>query len=114
MLSVFLSCKKSDITPAESVCSFKVNNQSNNTIAEGKILQLSNQSANAVSYHWDFGNGLTSDKENPEFYYPIHGEYMITLTVTDAKGKSSKSSYSLTVLCNIFNPNHNPLTGPVM
>lgn len=113
-MSFIAGCKKDHAGCNEPTASFKINNETNNSVLEGKLLQLVNQSENAVSYKWDFGNGTTSDKPTPEFYFPMHGEYDITLTVTGKKGKTSSFTYHVTVLCSIVNPNHNPLTAPVM
>ena len=115
MLAAFSGCKKQDtIASATPESSFKVTNQSNNTVSEGMILKLSNQSVNAVSYRWDFGNGMTSDKASPNFYYVMHGDYTIRLTVTGANGKTATSAYPVTVLCTFANPNHIPLASPTM
>ena len=35
------------------------------------------------SYHWDFGDGETSEEQNPSHEYEAAGNYTITLTVTD-------------------------------
>ncbi|WP_333693661.1 PKD domain-containing protein [Flavobacterium sp.] len=37
-----------------------------------------------VSYHWDFGDGVTSSAENPTHVYTADGYYGIKLTVTNA------------------------------
>ena len=38
-----------------------------------------NKSQNATKFHWDFGNGNTSDEKNPVFVYALAGNYTITL-----------------------------------
>ena len=114
LLISIAGCKKDHAGCDEPTASFKINNETNNTVLEGRLLQLVNQSENAVSYKWDFGNGTISDKAVPEFYYPIHGDYDISLTVTGSKGKTTTFTYHVTVLCSIANPNHNPLSAPVM
>ena len=45
-------------------------------------MQFHNKSINAVSYHWDFGNGQTSTEENPDVIYDDFGVYFVTLTAT--------------------------------
>jgi hypothetical protein len=42
---------------------------------------LTNQSLNAKSYLWDFGNGETSTEANPVVVYTLPGKYTISLTV---------------------------------
>ncbi len=36
---------------------------------------------NPTSWDWDFGDGNTSDEENPSHTYASEGEYMVTLTI---------------------------------
>ena len=40
----------------------------------------------ATTYHWDFGNGATSDEPHPAITYPQAGSYTVTLTVTGPDG----------------------------
>jgi len=35
------------------------------------------------SYYWDFGDGETSEEQNPSYEYTSAGNYTVTLTVTD-------------------------------
>jgi len=46
-----------------------------------------------ISWHWNFGDGNTSDLQNPTHIYteksPYFG-YVVTLTVTDSRGATSK------------------------
>lgn len=39
-----------------------------------------------VAWHWDFGDGNTSDEQNPTHRYPNGGTFEVTLTVTDERG----------------------------
>jgi len=49
-----------------------------------------NNSKNAADYTWDFGDGTTSDKENPaKHQYTKAGEYTVTLTA--AKGGKTQT-----------------------
>jgi PKD repeat protein len=41
------------------------------------------------SYDWGFGDGNNSTLANPSHTYAANGIYLVTLTVTDAKGQSS-------------------------
>ncbi|MFM9983869.1 MAG: PKD domain-containing protein, partial [Flavobacteriales bacterium] len=45
----------------------------------GEPVYCLNQSQNANSYFWDFGDGSTSAAENPIYYYQAEGEYDILL-----------------------------------
>src|SRR5688572_4115102 len=47
---------------------------------------FTNTSSNAVSYLWDFGNGITSTDTDPSAFYPDTGSYNVTLTAYSANG----------------------------
>jgi PKD repeat protein len=74
--------------------------QTNN--CQGSSLQTHNQSVNAISYLWDFGDGTTSTQFEPNHSYTVNGiNYIISLTVTDSLGCTdfySMSYYSPAVL----------------
>lgn len=78
-------------------------------IFEKDILTFTNNSLNAESYHWDFGNGGTSSSEDPTYMYKMHGYYTITLTVTDAHGNIDQVTKDVPVLC-IFGGGTHPST----
>lgn len=42
----------------------------------------------AVSWHWEFGDGTSSDEQNPVHIYEDGGYYKVTLTATSASGES--------------------------
>ncbi|UCF11697.1 MAG: choice-of-anchor J domain-containing protein [Thermoplasmatales archaeon] len=53
---------------------------------EGEPIQFQGDASGGVppySFHWDFGNGDTSDEEDPIYTYDEAGVYDVTLTVTD-------------------------------
>ena len=45
-----------------------------------------NQSQNAVTYTWDFGDGVTSSAVNPTYNYKEYGEYIVTLIAESIDG----------------------------
>jgi PKD repeat protein len=49
------------------------------------------------SYRWSFGNGQTSNAQNPSVTYNETGNYTVTLTVTDGENKSDSASTSIQV-----------------
>jgi PKD repeat protein len=61
------------ITP---VSTFNITNNFGGT--QGKI-KLNNLSTGATAYYWDFGNGKTSEDENPVLTYTEDGTYTIKL-----------------------------------
>jgi choice-of-anchor B domain-containing protein len=59
----------------------------NNTVAN--VVDFTNTSVNANSYHWDFGDGLTSTSPNPSHAYSAVGQYPVTLTATNDCGSTT-------------------------
>ncbi|MGD9492677.1 MAG: PKD domain-containing protein [Bacteroidales bacterium] len=49
------------------------------------------------SYFWDFGDGNTSTLENPNHIFGSAGSFIVSLTVTDAKGCVNSLSHSVPV-----------------
>jgi len=54
-------------------------------------------SVNGVSYLWEFGDGESSTDTNPAHTYEAEGSYLVTLSVTNAAGKSDQKSATFTV-----------------
>lgn len=50
------------------------------------------------SFMWDFGDGNTSEEENPTHSYSEAGEFKVKLTITDAEGNEYSDSEKITVL----------------
>lgn len=48
-------------------------------------------------WSWDFGDGSTSDHQNPAHTYQAAGEYTVMLTVTDDEGAISSAAQTLSV-----------------
>lgn len=48
---------------------------------------FTDQSINAMSYFWDFGDGATSTEQNPNHAYEMPGTYTVCLTVTNECGE---------------------------
>ena len=49
------------------------------------------------SWHWDFGDGTSSDEQNPKHAYKRAGRYIAKLTVTDSEGKKATDTAEVTV-----------------
>lgn len=47
---------------------------------------FTDQSVNAISWLWDFGDGTTSTQQHPVHVYALPGFYSVTLTITTADG----------------------------
>jgi len=50
-----------------------------------------------VSYLWDFGDGVTSNLQNPAHTYQISGKFNATLTVIDNKGAIGRNKIKINV-----------------
>jgi PKD repeat protein len=50
-----------------------------------------------ATYHWDFGDGSTSDAANPTHSYDSGGTYDVTLTVTDDNGATGTATLTVSV-----------------
>jgi len=44
-------------------------------------VQFADNSQNAVRWHWDFGDGITSGEQNPSHYYSKEGNFKVTLRI---------------------------------
>lgn len=63
----------------------------NNPVPHGEI-QFSNQTSDAISYVWDFGDGDTSSQKDPVHRYESYGNVTVKLIAKNAIGCSDTSS----------------------
>jgi len=52
----------------------------------GGTVNFTGSTQGAVAYAWDFGDGTVSGSENPVHTYTAAGPFVVTLTVTSARG----------------------------
>ncbi len=67
------------------------------TLCSDEKLILTNTSANAYNYIWDFGDGTSSDEKNPSHIYTQPGTYEIILKAFHATGCSDSYSKIINV-----------------
>lgn len=72
-LIVFDSLSNWNVGSYDPVANFQEN-------TTGNMVQLTNNSQNASTYLWNFGDGNTSTSQHPTHTYTIDGNYTITLT----------------------------------
>lgn len=59
---------------------------------------FTNNSANASTWLWNFGDGTTSSNQNTSHTYTSADTYEVSLTVTDAKGCVQTSSQTISII----------------
>ena len=75
-------------TGSAPVAAFSVNDV---TATVGQVLTFTDASTNTpTGWLWDFGNGQTSNVQNPVYAYPATGTYTVTLTATNAAGSDQE------------------------
>lgn len=57
----------------------------------------------AVSWQWDFGDGKTSNEQNPVHVYETGGYYKTTLVATDNSGQTATSEVNLALSLSAIN-----------
>ncbi len=57
----------------------------------------SSKGGTIVSWYWSFGDGVQSGLRSPVHSYSLHGEFIVSLTVTDNNGLSFTRSQTITV-----------------
>ena len=66
----------------------------NNTLGcDSMDIQIQNNSSNAISFYWDFGDGSNSYDPNPNHSYANPGTYLVTLIAEDTMGCESYLTY---------------------
>ena len=83
-------------TPAPIIANFDL---ANDTVylSEGGTVNITNQSQNAVTYSWDFGDGGNSTAIHPNYTYTTVGNYTIVLNSSN-NNCTEQSSKNITVL----------------
>lgn len=86
-ISVFAgsSCKKDSNAPSGNLPVADFTFSPSNGYKPLKV-QFTDKSTNVTGYEWDFGNGQTSNLQNPSTVFTNDGVYTITLKVTNKDG----------------------------
>jgi PKD domain len=73
-----------------------------NNVFENQSVKLVSKSMDVVQYTWKINNDLKITEKKPTLSFPWHGNYHITLTVTDRNGITATSAQDLIILCNFM------------
>jgi PKD repeat protein len=60
-------------------------------------VKFTNTSTGETSLEWNFGDGGTSDKENPEWVFDVAGNYKVTLYAKNATGRKAFATQEIIV-----------------
>ena len=78
--------------PSPPMAAFTAEPESGAAPLQVEFTDLSDAGGSAIqSWHWDFGDGVTSDLANPTHTYSAEGTFTVTLTVTNSVGSHSAS-----------------------
>lgn len=83
-------------TPAQIIAGFDLDKDTV-YLSEGGIVNITNQSQNAATYDWDFGDGGNSTATHPNYMYTLVGDYTIVLNSSN-NNCTEQSSKNITVL----------------
>lgn len=67
-------------------------------LSNGGMVNFTDQTTGAVSWNWNFGNGLTSTDANPSTSYSQTGTYKVRLLASTANGCSNVTEKNIVVL----------------
>ncbi len=70
---------------------------SKDSVCPGEDVSFYGIATDISIWHWDFGNGDTSQYQNPTYHYSTSGTYTVTLTVTNTNGCTSSVSHTIYV-----------------
>jgi gliding motility-associated-like protein len=79
-------------------------------------VNIVNNSLGGGTYFWEFGNGATSNAQNPIYQYPQGGQYTVQLTVTSPQGCVDSVFNSINIITSpntSFIPTSNLGCGPL-
>lgn len=107
-LFLFNACDLEKIDPqTPPVAAFDITNAGCGAPCE---ITFTNQSTNAVSYQWDFGDGNSSTTASPKHTYETAGTYQVKLTATSAGSLTDEITQPVTIgsglTVNSITPNH--------
>ena len=88
------------LAPGEILSDF-ISDNDTTSIALGGTINFTNQSSNATSYFWDFGDFNTSTAPSPSHQYTQSGTYTVTLNAAQSDSCYSLSTKTIFVIDDI-------------
>jgi len=101
-VAVVLGCQKNATDDPIPVASFDITNYAEpGTVVEATALQFENNSRDADSYEWDFGNGIISTERTPSgvMFRQCPRIETIRLTVRTRRGRTATVVQTIRVRC---------------
>ncbi len=92
-----LACMNESDIVTTSILSAPIANFTLELQSDLLTVEFTNTSTDAVSYSWDFGNGSTSDEQNPTHTYSTVETFQVELTAIGENGCEAKVSQSVIV-----------------
>ncbi|PKP00835.1 MAG: hypothetical protein CVU11_16915, partial [Bacteroidetes bacterium HGW-Bacteroidetes-6] len=84
------------VTPLPAV-DFEIAQACLDTLVEFTVNTTVTTVSEIASYLWEFGDGQTSNEQNPVHMYDVDGNYTVTLTITDTAGCVNSVSHDLSL-----------------
>ena len=92
------ACQDDDKVNTKPVAAFKATATTVEVEQSISFTNLSFDEDGQISrWQWDFGNGTTSEEENPTISYNEPGDYKVVLTVWDNQGQQNANSFDKTI-----------------
>lgn len=73
------------------------------TLEVSSVISFTDQSTDASTWYWQFGDGGSSTAQNPTYAYTTMSDYTVTLTVTASDGCQNATSSSISVITGLVN-----------
>ncbi|MBL0309157.1 MAG: PKD domain-containing protein [Bacteroidetes bacterium] len=67
------------------------------TCVNSPVMFTNSSTGNNLGYNWNFGNGLTSNQQNPSPIYSASGNYSVRLALASSDGCRDTATQSLTI-----------------
>lgn len=97
-LMCMVGCQDEDKVNIKPVAAFKATATNIEVGQNVSFTDLSFDEDGQISrWQWDFGNGTTSEEENPTISYETAGDYKVVLTVWDNQGQQNANAFDKTI-----------------